>query len=240
MEDQWAHPRFCTTATKLYFTMVPTVVNIIHPGLEDMKEELKRYADSEDEKLETILKEYADNEVREHEAPLGTITAWVAFPSTNGTVPPVALPDGWRRCDGSLIPAPSIWEGKVTPNLNGERRFLRGGSDADMLKLEEDQLQEHTHKVTDPGHQHHYYDRYSDNNSYDNDGPSDGQGTFAAAHSYWTDWGFSGSITSNKKGAGGPQAYFAGISVDGVEDIYRRGDETRPKNMNVIYIIKVW
>ena len=37
-----------------------------------------------------------------------------------------------------------------------------------------------------------------------------------------------------------PKFDCSGISVAGVESIYRSGDETRPKNMNVIYIIKVW
>ena len=32
----------------------------------------------------------------------------------------------------------------------------------------------------------------------------------------------------------------AGISSEGIEDGYRSGYETRPKNMNVIYIIKVY
>ena len=39
-----------------------TVVNIIRSGLEEMKEELKGFAESGDEVLESILKGYADNE----------------------------------------------------------------------------------------------------------------------------------------------------------------------------------
>jgi len=155
-----------------------------------------------------------------HEAPLGTITAWVTRPSPEGDTE-ASLPEGWQKCDGSLISAPSMWEGKVTPNLNGERRFLRGGSDTDMLKLEEDQLEEHTHKVTDPGHNHQFTDRYTDNDNH-HDGPEDGNGVFGSPHSSETAKGFSG------------------ISVGGVDNIYRSGEETRPKNMNVIFIIKVW
>ena len=124
-----------------------------------------------------------------HEAPLGTITAWVTKPSSGGME--ASLPDGWQKCDGSLISAPSLWEGKVTPNLNGERRFLRGGSDADMLKLEEDQLQEHTHKVNDPGHNHQFTDRYTVNNG-EHDGPDDGNGLFGYPHSAETAIGSTG------------------------------------------------
>jgi len=156
-----------------------------------------------------------------HEAPVGSITAWVSKPSPDGVE--TALPEGWLKCDGSPIPAPSMWEGKVTPNLNGERRFLRGGSDADMLTVEEDQLQEHMHEVTDPGHNHPYVDKYTENMPpTNNKGPEDGNGNFGHPHN---------SETSKE---------YSGISVAGVESIYRSGDETRPKNMNVIYIIKVW
>merc|ERR550517_519711 len=135
-----------------------------------------------------------------HEAPLGSITAWVTRPSSGGRE--ASLPDGWQKCDGSIISAPSIWEGKVTPNLNGERRFLRGGSDADMLKLEEDQLQEHTHKVNDPGHNHQFTDRYTVNNG-EHDGPEDGNGLFGYPHSAETAIGSTG------------------ISVDVVENTFR-------------------
>ena len=31
-----------------------------------------------------------------------------------------------------------------------------------------------------------------------------------------------------------------GITVTGVSSSYRYGNETRPRNMNVIYIIRVW
>ena len=127
-----------------------------------------------------------------HEAPLGSITAWVTKPSSDGLE--ASLPDGWQRCDGSLISAPSIWEGKITPNLNSERRFLRGGSDADMLKLEEDQLEDHAHKVSDPGHNHPFTDRYTDNTDNIHDGPEDGYGKFGSPHSSETDMEFSGKI----------------------------------------------
>ena len=136
-----------------------------------------------------------------HEAPLGSITAWVTRPSSVGGTE-ASLPSGWQKCDGSLIPAPSIWEGKVTPNLNGERRFLRGGSDSDMLKLEEDQVEEHTHKLTDPGHKHPFTDRYTDNNENHN-GPKDGNGVFGSPHPSETASGFSGSIMYKKEQGSG-------------------------------------
>ena len=58
------------------------------------------------------------------------------------------------RCDGSIIQAPSLWEGERTPNINGEERFLRGGVDGVQLSTQDDSLQSHTHGVSDSGHTH--------------------------------------------------------------------------------------
>ena len=38
---------------------------------------------------------------------------------------------------------------KLTPDLNYERRFLRGGHDSDQLKVEEDTVVSHSHTVKD-------------------------------------------------------------------------------------------
>ena len=76
------------------------------------------------------------------------------------------------RCDGDTIPEPSIWAGKVTPDLNGEKRFLRGNSDSNVLNLEEDQMQDHKHDLNDPGHGHRFVDRYPQMNTEGgHDGP---------------------------------------------------------------------
>ena len=129
------------------------------------------------------------------------------------------------RCDGSVITAPSPWEGERTPNINGEERFLRGGMDGVQLNTEEDSLQAHTHGVSDSGHSHGYTDKWPDSAiSSSNIGP-------CCADNY--PWAFDGnhnivtaSATSN----------VAVTSVNGA----RTGDETRPKNMRVVYIMKVF
>ena len=51
------------------------------------------------------------------------------------------LPNGWIRCDGGVIPNPSIWEGCHTLDLNGKQKFLRGGQDASVLDMEDDMVQ---------------------------------------------------------------------------------------------------
>jgi len=156
-------------------------------------------------------------------APIGTISAWVTKPTkdTGDEDAIVDLPDGWVRCNGNTIPHPSIWAGKITPNLNGEKRFLRGALDSEELTLEEDQMQDHKHKVSDPGHTHGYNDKYTFNGG-GGYGPEDGKGTFDYDHDRTSD------------------SSHTGITVDGVSSGYRFGSETRPKNMNVIYIMRVW
>merc|ERR1711971_1202163 len=95
-------------------------------------------------------------------APVGTISAWVTKPTKETSDNDmVNLPYGWVRCDGSPILQPSIWAGLLTPNLNGERRFLRGASEEDMLTLEEDQIEDNMHEISDPGHSHGYVDKYT-------------------------------------------------------------------------------
>merc|ERR1712181_181053 len=158
-----------------------------------------------------------------HLAPIGTISAWVTKPSKETLEDEmVSLPDCWVRCDGATIPEPSVWAGQLTPNLNGEKRFLRGASDSEVLTLEDDQMQDHKHQVSDPGHSHVYDDRYTDNRDGPHTGPGDGEGIFGLSH----------TRTSEKS--------TSGITVEGVSSGYRSGSETRPKNMNVIYILRVW
>lgn len=76
-----------------------------------------------------------------HLSPVGSIVAWVPRPESDSQTDQ-HLPDGWVRCDGSVIPEPSIWAGSHTPDLNTERRFLRGAADdSQVLHLENDQIQ---------------------------------------------------------------------------------------------------
>jgi len=62
--------------------------------------------------------------------PIGSIIAWhKSFPDTP------ALPEGWAECNGQTLNDPkSPYDGATLPNLNGERRFLRGGSSSGGLE----------------------------------------------------------------------------------------------------------
>jgi len=182
-------------------------------------------------------------------APIGTITAWVNKPTADGE--DVDLPDGWIRCDGSTIPHPSIWHGKRTPDINGEKRFLRGGEDKDMLKMEDHQLEDHLHQ--DSGHSHscsasstaakhsHPYRKFQGDDEYPDDpGHYCGDGGYMCAEAdpmtYFTS-STSDTIVSVSTSCS-THSHAAGIG--GVTSGYSHGSETRPVNMQVIYIIRCW
>ena len=167
------------------------------------------------------------------EVPIGTILSWVPEIDHNGGEF-ATLPDGWIRCDGSMIPSAngSIWAGKTLPDLNGERRFLRGGPDSDVLTMEEAQLENHDHSasalahVSDPGHSHTYH--YEEGHKWEGDNADD-----------------RAMITSMNSVTGTSSSSTTGISVSVSVDVgsvtrASTGSETRPKNMNVIYIMRVW
>jgi len=160
--------------------------------------------------------------------PVGSIIAWVTKP-TKYTSELASLPDGWVRCNGDIIPKPSIWAGKLTPDLNGEKRFLRGSSDRDVLTLEEHQMQDHHHTLADPGHTHPYVDKYP------NQGERGGLGNGNAGPNSWDfiddRWDKTHYVSTSSVSTGAKVKSVLGG---------RTGSETRPKNMNVIFIMKVW
>merc|ERR1719312_1898664 len=201
------------------------------------------------ETLETDLGSVEEKISDLNYAPIGSIIAWVNKPETDcDCIQP--LPEGWVRCNGEIIAAPSPWAGKYTPDLNGEGRFLRGGKDSDVLTFEDDMIkrhlhsltdeghthdsiaEEHDHGVNDPGHTHNYKDYYNSNGSPCScNGGNDGvQGHDATTFSSHT------GITIDK-------ATIDITTTDAFTNIKMEengGEETRPKNMNVIYIIRVW
>jgi len=159
-----------------------------------------------------------------NDSPLGTILPWVPKP-TKSFGSGLTLPDGWVRCNGSTIPEPSIWAGQKTPDLNNAQRFLRGGTDASALSLEDHMLLDHEHSHTDPGHTHDYYDGYRNHDS------SHG-GDYGSRHEAYTYY----THTTRESEKDYTHIDIKGIS--GINSAYH-GHETRPINMHVVYIIKV-
>ena len=175
--------------------------------------------------------------------PVGSIIAWIVRVDNEYGGEVASIPAGWVRCDGGTI-MEGIWEGKVVPDLNGDRRFLRGGGDADILVFEDDQMPSHTHsasssssststsdaKVNDPGHYHSYNDKYQEHgssisdNSHDQAWPYDHSRTTGTSYTH-----ISVDVTTRTNTHTTTTISNAGS-----------GYETRVKNMGVIWIMRIW
>ena len=93
-----------------------------------------------------------------------------------------------------------------------------------MLQTQEDSIQSHTHSVSDPGHTHGYNDKWVaySANGFIGPGSTDYQGDR-----------FDGSHPSTSNSAA------SGVTVTGVQGA-RVDSETRPKNLRVVYIMRVF
>ncbi len=147
--------------------------------------------------------------------PIGSIIAW--HKSLRGTP---ALPNGWVECNGQTISdGDSPYNGQGVPDLNGERRFLRG-SDVSG-KLQDDQIQSHKH--VEPGHQHYV--------GVNGHGQPGGFGDYVTS--------YNGNVYT--PGQTNPVQVQLGDAVDlltGATTL-RVGNETRPINMSVIWIMRI-
>ena len=158
-------------------------------------------------------------------APIGSILAWVpnALPGSNSSEATLDIPLGWQKCDGSIIDSPSVLAGQRTPDLNNEKRFLRGSPDETLLTLEDDMIQDHKHDISDPGHTHDYTDTYVDSTGTSSwNGIGGNAKWFPPTHEKTT------------------QSQMTGVKVESVSSSYNRGEETRPKNMHVSYIMRIF
>ena len=158
---------------------------------------------------------------------MGTITAWI--PRNNITSGATNLPDGWLPCDGRVIEK-GPWLGGRTPDLNTDGFFLRGGTDDNTLEMEDDQIVDHLH--TDPGHTHSnsphshtYQDTYADKTWIISSG----------SYTYYDN-------TAHTKTSSETTISIANAktNIGGVSSGYNSGTETRPRNMKVMWIIKLW
>merc|ERR1712179_577479 len=161
------------------------------------------------------------------DSPLGTIVAWI--PRNNMSADINNLPDGWLPRDGRTIEK-GVWAGGKTPNLNTGGHFLRGGNEENALEIEEDQIVDHQH--IDPGHTHdnsphsHEVSGVQEDSNYRLNHVDSGQ----------PDWDTYTRTTSTAK----ISIATANTNVGGVTSDSNSGSETRPKNMKVMWIIKLW
>jgi len=171
-----------------------------------------------------------------HLAPIGSIMAWTPRPAIGNETLAMKLPKGWVRCNGHVIPSPSPWAGIRTPNLNSDRRFLRGGHDNHSLTFEDDMFQDHRHP--DNGHKH---EDSGHNHELSNNVLLLGNGQYG-----WFDVNnrqYSFAI-ENSRHQGKAWVSRSNIQVAhadiGDPNTGSHGSETRPKNMGVVWIMRIY
>jgi len=181
-------------------------------------------------------------------SPLGTILAWVPKPETSQTVE--ALPNGWLPCDGSTI-TKGPWTGGKTPDLNSIGAFLRGGTEANILEVESDQVQDHQHE--DPGHQHDCHASATASDHFHNlawHDPSRNSQNWCQSTAIWDQHCVS-EASMTPEAVHTQKTYGLTVSADcsitskssgigGVDSSSRSGTETRPINMKVFYVMRCW
>ncbi len=156
--------------------------------------------------------------------PLGTILAW--HRDFDGTP---NLPEGWVECNGqSIEDVLSPYNGLNAPDLNNARQswnsrgsFLRGGTTSG--EYEDDQIQGHWHSESAPGHNHR--EAGGIRADFQRNGTVEGQDVprpdLPAINTSQT------------------QVTVTDPVDDGTNGNPRTGDETRPVNMSVVWIIKI-
>ena len=189
---------FFSTKERFEFKSMQDILDELYECKEDTKKDIEwlkqenEHRKNENEDLKTDV----DSMII---APIGTIMAWTPKPDKD-TLNPASLPTGWVLCDGSKIVG-GIWDGRYTPNLNGEKRFLRGGQVDDVLEIEDD-----TTRYTDRFYINHY------------------EGTCGEYGAKLVKY-FSEAQQSNQ--------------YDDYWCEFTGNDETRPRNMKVLWIMKI-
>ena len=171
--------------------------------------------------------------------PIGTILAWTPKPETTSTNV-LDLPNGWMFCNGSDI-TEGPWQGHKTPDLNSNGAFLRGGSEDLVLEMEDSQLENHTHE--DSGHSHtcsasshsyphHHTYKYEQSKIY-----AAGDTWKVINMNPYTD-AYTENTTVKVTTTCSMTSEISGIG--GVSSSANSGTETRPFNMKVLYVIRVY
>jgi len=220
-----------------------------------IKEEIHLLTDATTTNITHLSDMIGVNEVAIDKMPgIGSIIAWIPgnFAETKGNIP-----EGWQRCDGSLItkgPLANI----NTPNLNGQGLFLRGGEDHLVATIQQDMVQDHTHK--DPGHTHtdtghsHTQDDHIHAASFSFVEPLDYHDVESQLKlpstnnsiidSFYYGGKFEYTIFSDSRTpaihTSNAEISSAKSGISTVEENYRKGHETRPKNMVVTYIMRIY
>lgn len=144
--------------------------------------------------------------------PIGAILPW--HKSLTGTP---SLPNGWVECSGqTLNDSQSPLNGQRIPDLNVKALFIRGGATSGVFQ--EDQMQSHTH--IDSGHTHSSHDSDHNLTPHYVDYSSNEYGEY---HGATTGVGYA-NLGNPSESTAGP---------------VRQGNETRPVNMSMVWIMRV-
>ena len=149
---------------------------------------------------------------------------------------PAVVPTGWTQCDGRVI-TDGPWTGQNSPNLNNDNLFLRGGSEKQQVEIEDDMILDHVH--VDAGHSHsqeahyHTYPKFTDEyhtTKLDYD-------THCCTHRTVIET-ITQTSTDTKVSDAAPVISLETSGVGNVKETFKRGNETRPKNMKVTFLIR--
>jgi len=186
--------------------------------------EIKQLKDDK-QKINTALGQLKEN--MNILLPVGSIIAWVSKPSSSTSHDLTeSLPRGWVRCSGTLI-TEGRWKGQLTPDINNAKKFLRGGPDGHERQMEDWAMVNHHHNAHSDPHTHSYSDIYMNSRST----------TKLCGGSYW------GLHTRNVKTEKETvDVHVEGVKVPGPTNlaVENLDNETRPTNMKVIYIMRVF
>ena len=217
-------------------------INEVNKDVQKLNTSVSKDLETLDSSLQSLV-----TSLKETLPPIGTVLAWHAGISVEKTIP-----GGWQRCDGSLIEQGPL-AGQNTPDLNGDGRFLRGGADGRSGEFEEDAIQDHIHM--DEGHRHsdlgHSHADLGHSHVFDDE---DGRGGFDFYFRYNRNncqWLYEfGTYNCMEKSKETPIGH-SSISTDsanietstsnlgGIEE-GRLADETRVKNMKIVWIMRIF
>jgi len=213
--------------------------NSMQNAIDENTKLIQKAENAIDENTKLIQK--AENDISAlHIAPLGSIMAWTPRPTKdNGTY--LELPDGWVRCDGSVIPSPSKWAGMKTPDLNSERRFLRGGDENSALTFEDHMLQDHYHEDNGHSHQDAGHDHKIDPSNNDQGLTAEFLLSSYGHNIYgWYSGNVLAFVTHHIQSDTAHADILPSHANIGHPSSGSHGDETRPKNMAVVWIMRVY
>ncbi len=137
--------------------------------------------------------------------------------------------------------------GQHTPDLNSDGRFLRGAADEQSGQFQEDAMQDHTHhdgghshhdsghSHSDEGHSHGFEDRIIVNGGGDVYIDCEGD----CPSPYHMKWASRTLIGYSKLSTDSANITPSTSNLGGIEE-GRMADETRVKNMKIVWIMRIY